>query len=243
MNFEAILKFWEKHPYRVIFILVGFALLTMILAYVNGPRTQEDVLGGPTQFGQFGDYLGGILNPIFGFITVCLLLEARKVNDRQAADTKAELKLTRDEYNRQQLENALEALLAKHIELLRKPVDKDFFLGTDLLDPTIEVILKRDELTGDGRAKQLGLGYDANVLPPDLASLVYDLKLTMAYSLNIAKDVLGLTHNRSLQDYWQGRVVAMVKNCTKCGLCSDSYLAEADAILRKAWAANSDPLY
>ena len=51
---------------------------------------------------QFGDYLGGILNPILGFATVTLLVWSIQIQLR-------ELKLTRDEMNKNTLANQEQA--------------------------------------------------------------------------------------------------------------------------------------
>jgi hypothetical protein len=37
-------------------------------------------------WGQFGDFVGGILNPIFGFLTICLLVNELRVTRKAAAD-------------------------------------------------------------------------------------------------------------------------------------------------------------
>ncbi|HCS65151.1 MAG TPA: hypothetical protein DIW64_14380 [Cellvibrio sp.] len=51
----------------------------LISQYLYSPTIESGKLGGPEEFGQFGDYIGGILNPVFGFLTVILLLQSLSV--------------------------------------------------------------------------------------------------------------------------------------------------------------------
>ena len=51
------------------FIYIALALVAMLLMqYLESPEINSNEFGGAEQFGQFGDYIGGILNPIFGFV-------------------------------------------------------------------------------------------------------------------------------------------------------------------------------
>lgn len=58
--------------------LVVSGIAIMSLFYINAKNVDYPDLGTPAQFGQLGDYFGGLLNPIFGFITIILLLQAAK---------------------------------------------------------------------------------------------------------------------------------------------------------------------
>lgn len=53
--------------------LIGGVIFLMVVAYLYSPNIDRFTLGGPEEFGQFGDYVGGILNPIIGLITVILV--------------------------------------------------------------------------------------------------------------------------------------------------------------------------
>ncbi|WP_062062413.1 hypothetical protein [Cellvibrio sp. OA-2007] len=70
------------------------------------------------RLGQLGDFLGGTLNPIFGFATVCLLLWSIYIQKRELTLTRDELGKSADalnkqfdlaeaEYNRKQIESLL----------------------------------------------------------------------------------------------------------------------------------------
>lgn len=66
------------------FIYIALALVAVLLMkYLESPEINPNKYGGAEQFGQFGDYIGGILNPIFGFITVLLLLQSATHNQHE----------------------------------------------------------------------------------------------------------------------------------------------------------------
>lgn len=80
------------------------------------------------RLGQLGDFLGGTLNPIFGFATVCLLLWSVFIQRKELSLTRDELKksagalenqfkLATEEYNRKQLD-----------DLLKRKKEEDFRL-------------------------------------------------------------------------------------------------------------------
>jgi hypothetical protein len=77
------------------------------------------------RLGQLGDFLGGTLNPIFGFATVCLLLWSVFIQRKELSLTRDELtksatalnmqvELATDEYNRKQLVELLMTLKDKY---------------------------------------------------------------------------------------------------------------------------------
>lgn len=96
------------------------------------------------RLGQLGDFLGGTLNPIFGFATVCLLLWSVYIQRKELSLTRRELKksaralkkqveLATDEYNRKQIDESLTKLYGTLEELykhnLSKPEEFEYFSG------------------------------------------------------------------------------------------------------------------
>src|SRR5688572_30704151 len=73
-DFYAAPCFWLKIiSLTVLLGLAVFGLYKIVASafhYFNEPLSYFD----PERLGQLGDFLGGTLNPIFGFATVCLLL-------------------------------------------------------------------------------------------------------------------------------------------------------------------------
>lgn len=74
----------------------------------------RDFSSDPAEWGQFGDYMGGILNPIVAFGAFLWLVASVRVQERELSDTKTTLKKTLDEQRRQ----AEISLLTARIESL-----------------------------------------------------------------------------------------------------------------------------
>ena len=66
-------------------VAAAFVVLSVYLTKFNGQ------LGNQELFGQFGDYLGGVLNPILGFATVVLLVVSLKLQMNELTLTRQEL--------------------------------------------------------------------------------------------------------------------------------------------------------
>lgn len=69
-------------------IILGVAML-LAVAYVA--RFHGNPAGDPDSWGQFGDFLGGLLNPLVGIITVLLILETLRITRKEAQDNRIEL--------------------------------------------------------------------------------------------------------------------------------------------------------
>lgn len=48
-------------------------------------------LGGPTAWAEFGDYFGGVLNPLIGLLTVILVVLTLRTTRKEAADTRSQM--------------------------------------------------------------------------------------------------------------------------------------------------------
>lgn len=65
------------------FVLFAMFIVTLALStYLNSNYVDIRHIGNQEELGQFGDFVGGILNPIFGFLTVLLLLNSIKEQRR-----------------------------------------------------------------------------------------------------------------------------------------------------------------
>ncbi|QSX28721.1 hypothetical protein JYB88_10530 [Shewanella cyperi] len=81
-------------PFKAILILLFVFALCMLALYFrqfNGP------LGNQGDFGTFGDFFGGVLNPILGFATVGLLIWSLKVQIHELNATREEIARTAEE--------------------------------------------------------------------------------------------------------------------------------------------------
>jgi hypothetical protein len=87
---------------------LGFISLSLIaFYYFNFGYHLEMGFGNQADFGAFGDFLGGVLNPILGFATVALLIWSLKMQRQALSVSNQELSLTRQELKETKQETAL----------------------------------------------------------------------------------------------------------------------------------------
>jgi hypothetical protein len=105
-----------KHPFRF-----GVAGITLLLAVFAFHFRKADLSDTVAEWGQFGDYMGGLLNPLFGLISV-ILIAATLRSQTQAARLQA-------------FESQFFALLDLHSSVVqgidRKMKDKTIMHGRD----------------------------------------------------------------------------------------------------------------
>lgn len=86
----------ELIPLLILLVVItAVAVVAVVATYTftfRGSLSHEQAL-----WGQFGDYLGGTLNPIFGFISVIALILTLAMQTKQLDLSKEELSLTRKE--------------------------------------------------------------------------------------------------------------------------------------------------
>jgi uncharacterized membrane protein len=81
---------------RIKSVLVAlFVVALLVVGFYFGRFRGE--LGNQEVFAQFGDYFGGVLNPMLGFATVALLIYSIRLQAKELRNTTEELRLTRKE--------------------------------------------------------------------------------------------------------------------------------------------------
>ena len=117
MNKEGIEKRLSDHALTVMVVILGVAVLALLVAVgvyfanFHGHPLAE----APDRWGQFGDFLGGALNPVFGFLSVLALLVALVLQNR-------ELRLSTEE-----LRNSSEALKGQNKAIEHQSFEQTFF--------------------------------------------------------------------------------------------------------------------
>lgn len=125
-----ILGFGMKYTLAVVISILAISALCFISISVAthfSPPLQP--MFDQERLGQLGDFLGGTLNPIFGFATVCLLLWSVFIQRKELSLTRDELKqssdalnnqfnLATDDYNRKALEEELVENENEYVKLL-----------------------------------------------------------------------------------------------------------------------------
>jgi|GEM_PF-6568013 len=83
---DARVRIWKRVLFGVAACLVGVYLVYFGLILGQNAATDAD------KWGQFGDFVGGLLNPIVAFAAFFWLTESVKLQKQELADTRAELK-------------------------------------------------------------------------------------------------------------------------------------------------------
>jgi hypothetical protein len=88
---------FQKVMYIIAGLLLAFATLIIAVYVLRFPSGE---LGNQEVFAQFGDYVGGLINPIVGFGTIILLIYSLRFQSGALGISSEELKLTREEMGR-----------------------------------------------------------------------------------------------------------------------------------------------
>ncbi|MCG9745958.1 hypothetical protein [Shewanella sp. Isolate8] len=87
-------------------LIIWLALLALCILAFYFMNFNGD-WGNQADFGAFGDYVGGVLNPVLGFATVGLLIWSLKIQRDELSLSRQELALTRQELVETKEETAL----------------------------------------------------------------------------------------------------------------------------------------
>jgi hypothetical protein len=96
---DARVRIWKRVLFGVAACLVGAYVVYFGLILEQKPAADAD------KWGQFGDFVGGLLNPIVAFAAFFWLTESVKLQKLELAATRAELKVAADA-QQQLVENA-----------------------------------------------------------------------------------------------------------------------------------------
>lgn len=110
------------------FALVGCSVLVPIDVYVsyfgNRPMSSE-----PAEWGQMGDFFGGMLNPILAFASFMALLYTIRIQSEELRLTKDEIKRSADAQTKIALEAKMQSNISK-IQLIQILTEKSYAEGT-----------------------------------------------------------------------------------------------------------------
>jgi len=102
--------------------IAAFSFLILILAFYALPRANFSISTDPSYWGAFGDYVGGILNPLFGIFTLIGLALSIYLQNEILEVQKEELANTRKE-----LERSTTALVIQNKTMLAQNFEGTFF--------------------------------------------------------------------------------------------------------------------
>lgn len=114
---ERLEKWLSDNAILVLFTVLGVAVLTsavIIGAYFLNFHNQH-ISENAGNWGQLGDFFGGTLNPVFGFLSVIAILAALVVQSRELKISSAELR------------NSAKALQAQNLAIEHQSFEQTFF--------------------------------------------------------------------------------------------------------------------
>lgn len=108
-----LVSLWSSRiPHSVLIAAVVLFVVTVAVYAVYAIHFWGRELGDQENFGQFGDFVGGVLNPLLSSITIILLVLSFRVQAdqlKQAEEAhRLEMKSAREERERRQLEEFAE---------------------------------------------------------------------------------------------------------------------------------------
>ena len=108
-NQQAQTKQTEIHSklWAMIAVIAVIAVIILGVYFYKFSYELNFGLGSQADFGAFGDFIGGVLNPVLGFATVGLLIWSLRMQMKELALSREELSLTREELAETKEETAL----------------------------------------------------------------------------------------------------------------------------------------
>ncbi|MDH2052547.1 putative phage abortive infection protein [Achromobacter marplatensis] len=119
----------EQPPLKLVRVPIIAGLVLMAAYGIYFGLIKKASGGGPDSWGQFGDFLGGLLNPVVGTITIVLLVHTLQSQLKAVELQRKELALQRKELQLQRAETArsTEALAAQNKAIMMQSFEQTFF--------------------------------------------------------------------------------------------------------------------
>lgn len=108
----------EKILGKLVFVV--FILAAAILGYYFVRFRGKDLLDSTEKLGQFGDYIGGLINPIVGLVTVVLIFFTLRIQQRELQASLREMQHANSAAARMSFEQSLFAWLENYHAQIRE---------------------------------------------------------------------------------------------------------------------------
>ncbi|WP_157933849.1 hypothetical protein [Alloalcanivorax mobilis] len=181
-------------------------------------------LGGPESFALFGDFVGGVINPVLGFFTVFLLLISLRIQKRELAIANKEI----NESNKIHKQN----LVMKHRELIWPRLWERFKERNAIFDKfwmTVSFEFSEDMLRATATEERSGK------LPLMMLWAAYmDRKNSQGINLDYPDesllDLWDDPKNRTAAKVVRKHFVELANSCVEVIGCSDTSLESREAL-------------
>ncbi|MDO8345566.1 MAG: hypothetical protein Q7T48_20350 [Cellvibrio sp.] len=117
-------NFIQRYAVIVVAVMMSMSIGIYVFNFSGNLSDDQDT------WGQFGDFLGGVVNPIVGFMTIWLLTISLKQSLDALQQSREELELTRDAVvDARKMQEATENALKKQIAIAEHARDIDVVLS------------------------------------------------------------------------------------------------------------------
>jgi hypothetical protein len=118
-----------KANFSLVWVPIIAALIFVGIYFVYFAIIDKHPTGAPENWGQFGDFVGGLLNPIVGVVTIVLLVRTLRAQNVSIDMQRKELALQRRELQLQRAETARSAaaLDAQYRAIVMQSFEQTFF--------------------------------------------------------------------------------------------------------------------
>jgi len=119
----------EPTTSKLVLVPIGIGVVLVLAYWIYFGGIEKAPAGGPDSWGQFGDFLGGLLNPVVGTITIVLLVRTLLSQEKAIRLQTEELTLARADFEQQLAETRLstQALADQHQAIVRQSFEQAFF--------------------------------------------------------------------------------------------------------------------
>lgn len=119
----------EPTTSKLVWVPIVIGAFLVLTYWIYFGRVKHAPAGGPDSWGQFGDFLGGLLNPVVGTITIVLLVRTLQSQLRAVDLQRNELTLQRSELQLQREETvrSTAALAAQNKAIMMQSFEQTFF--------------------------------------------------------------------------------------------------------------------
>ncbi|WP_041523586.1 hypothetical protein [Gilvimarinus agarilyticus] len=154
---------------------LSLAILTLATLFYIAKFWSYDISDSPEQWGQLGDYLGGLVNPVVGLITVILLVTSLRQNQVALAQSRAELEQARIAIEQATAtQKATEESLVKQVEIAEQTRNINTVIA--LWRAQMEILNETEERERKGEANSPEKVAKFNKIKRDAASKGSTLK-------------------------------------------------------------------
>ncbi|MFY3433920.1 putative phage abortive infection protein [Achromobacter mucicolens] len=119
----------EPTTSKLVWVPIGIGVSLVLAYWIYFGSMRNAPAGGPDSWGQFGDFLGGLLNPVVGTITIVLLVRTLLAQERAIRLQTQELAYARHDFEQQLVETRLstQALADQHQAIVKQSFEQAFF--------------------------------------------------------------------------------------------------------------------